>query len=120
MRRWDLPFGSHVVLFGVVAVGMSGLDSFGRFPLALSAVVGGLAADVVRARLAPSPANVRVLRVFAVVVPAVMWLSYFIVFKAAYALPWQVHLWLGTVFFSAVTGLGLSVLVAPPEVPATA
>ncbi|HZQ84336.1 MAG TPA: hypothetical protein VFA83_05840 [Acidimicrobiales bacterium] len=120
LRRWDLPFGAHVVLFGVVAVGMAGLDSFERLPLALTAIVGGLAADVTRTWLAPSPSNVRGLRTFAVVVPAAMWLTYFIVFKAAYALPWQIHLWLGTAFFAAVTGLGMSVLVAPPEVPASA
>ena len=107
-------------MFGVVGVAMSGLDSFERLPLGLCALLGGLAADVLIVRLRPSPADVRNLRVFSAAVPAVLWLSYFIVFKAAYDLPWTIHLWLGTVFLAALTGLGLSLLVAPPEVPASA
>ncbi|MBV8986508.1 MAG: hypothetical protein JO248_18920, partial [Acidimicrobiia bacterium] len=50
-------------------------------------------------------------------VAAATWLPYFVVFKIDYDLPWTIHLWIGTVFLAALTGLGLSLLVDPPHVP---
>ncbi|MBV8160634.1 MAG: hypothetical protein JO265_06890 [Acidimicrobiia bacterium] len=109
LRRWRPPVGTFTILFGVPAVAMSGLDSFGRLPLALCAVVGGLVADIMVEADIP-------LRWIATAVPSAAWLPYFIVFKVAYDLPWTVHLWLGTVFLAALTGIGLSLLADPPRV----
>ncbi|HEV3353929.1 MAG TPA: hypothetical protein VG076_13460 [Acidimicrobiales bacterium] len=110
IRRWRPPPGAFTVLFTMTAVAMSGLDSFGRLPLALCAVTGGLVADVLVLGRSPT-------RVIAGVTPAVLWLSYFVVFKLAYNLPWTIHLWLGTVLLASLSGLGLSLLSAPPAMP---
>jgi hypothetical protein len=117
LRRWQPPFGVFTVMFGVVGIAMSGLDSFERLPLGLCALIGGLAADVLMQRLKPGPTHVRAARLVAALVPLALWLPYFIVFKVAYDLSWTIHLWLGTVFMAVMGGLGLSLLVFPPEVP---
>ena len=115
VRRWQPPFGTFTVMFGAVAVGMSGLDTFERLPLALCGLAGGVVADVLVTRLRPGPDAVRSARVVAGVVPVALWLPYFVVFKVAYDLPWNVHMWTGTVFLAAVGGLLLSALAYPPE-----
>jgi hypothetical protein len=115
LRRWQPPFGTFTVMFGAVAVGMSGLDTFERLPLALCGLAGGVVADVLVMRLRPGPDAVRPARVVAGVVPVALWLPYFVVFKATYDLPWNVHMWTGTVFLAAVGGLLLSALAYPPE-----
>ncbi len=112
-RRWRLPFGTATVTFSIVAFAMTGLDSFHRLPLVLGAVAGGLAADVLNER-GRSP------WVVATVAPAVMWLVWVGAYAAAWGVGWHVDLWLGTVFFTSLTGLGLAVLTFPPAVPALA
>jgi hypothetical protein len=110
LRRWQPPFGACTLLFGVVAVATSGLDTFERWPLTLCAIGGGVVADVLLTRTWS-------LRLVAGLVPVALWLPYFVVFKTAYDLPWTVHLWLGTVFLTALGGIGLSLLTEPPALP---
>ena len=117
LRRWQPPFGTFTATFGAVAIAMSGLDTFERLPLALSALAGGAVADILIARLRPGPDDVRAVRIVAGLVPLGLWLPYFLVFKVAYDLPWNVHMWTGTVFLSVVGGLLLSVLAYPPPAP---
>lgn len=113
VRRWRTPPGAFTLLFAVVALAMSGLDSFNRPGVALSVIAGGVVADWLIAHGAGS-GSIRSLRILAGTVPAATWLPYFAVLKLAYGLPWTVHLWLGTVFLTVLTGLGLSLLVAGP------
>jgi hypothetical protein len=117
LRRWHTPLGTFTVMFGGLAVAMSGLDTFDRVPIALTALAGGVVADVLIARLRPGPDDVRATRIVAGIVPVALWLPYFIVFKATYDLPWTVHMWTGTIFLAAVGGVLLSVLAYPPPQP---
>jgi hypothetical protein len=107
LRRWTPPPGTFTVLFTVTALATSGLDSFQRLPLALCAAIGGGVADVLAHRDVP-------MSVVAVGAAVGVWLPYFVVFKAAYALPWTIHLWLGAVFLAALAALALSLLADPP------
>jgi hypothetical protein len=110
LRRWNPPRGTFTILFVVPALAMSGLAGFHRLPLALCAASGGLVADIlVEADVGP--------RWLSAAVPVALWLPYFVVFKVAYDLPWTIHLWLGTVFLAAFTGVGLSLLTDPPPLP---
>jgi hypothetical protein len=111
VRRWTPPPGTFTVLFGLTAVAMSGLDSFERLPLAVCAVIGGMVADILVHRDVPA-------RWIAAGAAVAVWLPYFVVFKAAYDLPWTIDLWLGTVFLAALAGLALSLLADPPANPA--
>jgi len=110
LRRWDPPPGAFTVVLVVPAVAMSGLAGFERLPLALCALCGGLVADLLVEADVPS-------RWLAAAVPVAVWLPYFVVFKVAYDLQWTIHLWLGTVFLAAFTGVGLSLLTEPPPLP---
>lgn len=117
VRHWKTPPGAFTLLFTVVALATSGLDTFQRLPLALAVITGGVVADVLVTRGLADRSHTS-LRVLAGLVPAAAWLPYFAVFKLDYHLPWSIHLWLGTVFMAALTGIGLSLLAAPPGRPA--
>ena len=110
LRRWRMPFGTFTVSFTAVAVALSGLDTFQLAPLAVTAVVGGLAADVL-VNKGRSPLLV------AALTPAALWIPYFAVMQLHYHLGWQIHLWAGAIFLAALSGLGLALLAFPPAVP---
>jgi hypothetical protein len=123
MRRWSLPFGAVSLILTVNAL----LMLLMRFKFASefwlmipAALVTGLLADVLIWRLRPSLQNVGALRIFAFVVPFVLYLLTFValVLTNQRGLWWEIHMWLGVPFVAGAIGLGLSFLVAPPPVPA--
>ena len=117
-RRWPLPNGTVTLLFGTVALLMSALLGFRMGGTVLAALVGGMAGDVLAQRLRPSASRPRSFRTFAAAVPAVLWLAYFGVLALLSDVGWPVELWGGVTVMSALTGLGLALLMVPPSVPA--
>jgi hypothetical protein len=123
LRRWTLPFGAITLILTVNTV----LMVLMRFkfaspfwPVIPAAALAGLVADVLVWRLRPSLQNVGALRIFAFVVPFVLFLLTFIALTLTNqrGLWWEIHMWLGVPFVAGVIGLGLSFLVAPPPIPA--
>ncbi|MCA0456755.1 MAG: hypothetical protein LCI00_22470 [Chloroflexi bacterium] len=123
IRRWQLPFGTATVMFGINAFLMYLLriefnDDY--LLVVIGALVGGLFTDVLIARLRPSVTRHNALRLFTFLAPFV----YFLVVLAAIALSnerglwWEIHTWLGVPFIAGAIGLGLSFLVVPPPIPA--
>ena len=115
IRRWALPPGAGLFMFGVFGVLMEALEGF-EFPEDLIApLAAGLAVEVLRPVLRLSDTRLGRLRVFVFVVPVVMWSVRFGVFELYSDINWPVAVWTGVIFFSGLTGVGLSLLVAPPD-----
>ncbi|MDP9006800.1 MAG: hypothetical protein M3N15_07795 [Actinomycetota bacterium] len=74
----------------------------------------GVLADVLVRRLRPSPERPGAMRTFAAAVPAALWLTHFALLWLTASVGWSVELWVGITGVSALTGLGLSLLVVPP------
>ncbi|MGH9197166.1 MAG: hypothetical protein ACRD1T_15690, partial [Acidimicrobiia bacterium] len=106
MRRWRPPFGSFTFLFGTVAFAQTGLEAFRNVELFIPAVVGGLAADILIARLSGSLDRRTTSLITGGVVPLVLWGSWFIVFHLSRGLGWTPELWIGAMLFASMTGLG--------------
>ena len=118
LRRWQLPFGSLTVLFATVVGLVSATEGFDMGETALAGVVAGVAGDVlVGALQRRSWSTVATLRVVGAVLPTVLWLSYFALLAVFYSVGWPVEFWAGITCMAALSGLGLTVLVAPPAVP---
>ena len=117
LRRWLLPAGSLTVLFGSLCGLVSAIEGFDMGETAAAGLVAGVAGDVLVRRLRPSPARPGALRVVAAAVPTVLWLAYFGLLATFYSVGWSVELWAGITGMAALTGLGLTLLVAPPAVP---
>ena len=117
-RRWRLPFGTVALITGVGAVGLTSLREFVLGALVPAMLAGGLAADLVVARLRPGPDRPGAFRAVAVLVPLLLWGAWMAVYALAYGMAWPPELWAGVLGMACLSGFGLSFLALPPAVPA--
>lgn len=120
LRRWRLPFGSLTLVYTVVGWLMAGVTGLWYLSVVVVPPAAGLIADAAVRWLDPSPARLSRLRLFATVVPLATWSLYFIATHLQWRVAWPPALWLGTICWTAVSGLVLSVVMVPdgPESPA--
>ncbi|MGH2950795.1 MAG: hypothetical protein ACRDKX_01975, partial [Solirubrobacterales bacterium] len=83
----------------------------------LPAAIGGLAADVLIARLRPSLERPAALRLVAAGIPLALWTAYYATIGLTAPMVWPPELWSGTVVWTALTGLGLAQLMLPTSQP---
>lgn len=114
LRRFELPVGSLTFLMGVNAVFVTMIK--GADPIILVGVLGGVAADIMLAALRPSAERLVQLRVFAFLVPLVLYALYFTALIQVDGVWWPVHLWAGAPIVAGLTGWLVSLLVVPPAV----
>jgi hypothetical protein len=117
-RRWRLPFGAVALLAGAGAVGLTSLREFILGWLVPAMVAGGLATDLLLARLRPGPDRPGAFRAVAVLAPLLLWGAWMATYALAYGIAWPPELWAGVLGMACLGGLGLSVLVLPPAAPA--
>jgi hypothetical protein len=117
LRRWRLPFGSVTFLFVTIAIAVDAVYEMAGGWTIFGAAVGGLVGDVIIQRTDPSPRNVIPFRVLAVAMPLALWTTYFVAFEIAYGIGWGAEFWAGSIVLSGLTGLWLSLLIAPQRVP---
>jgi hypothetical protein len=117
LRRWRPPFGSVTFLFCYEAVISNAIANFGPFPTILVALVGGLAADLLILRLAPSPGRPAALHAVAGLTSLAFWGSFVLVAWLLFGLSWSAPLWAGVIVTAVGSSVALAVLAAPPPVP---
>ncbi len=114
--RWKLPVGGLTLLLAgnsTLMFLMTWRYSHEQWHVLIAAVVGGILADVLSILLRPSVERVKELRWFSFSVPALLFLLYFLSLILTKGIWWNSNMWLGMIFFSGVTGLGLSWLAIP-------
>jgi hypothetical protein len=116
-RRWRLPFGAVTLVATLGAVGLTSLREFVLGALVWAMLAGGLATDLLIARLRPGPDRPWAVRVVAAVAPLLLWGAWTAAYALAYGIGWPPELWAGVLGMASLTGLGLSVLVLPPAAP---
>ncbi len=108
LRRWRPPVGFGTLLYGAVALGMSGLEGFELVELALPPLVAGAVVDVLIARGWPPS--------FVVASGSlVLWCGFFAVAELSYGLVWSVEFWSGAIVLACASSLLLAALVPPPK-----
>jgi hypothetical protein len=120
IRRWRLPLGALTLIFTLNGVLMSVLaDQYRLIPTMLLA---GLVADLLLWLLKPAAARPMALRLFAFLVPLVLYLCYFLtlmvgdgMFTDGVIFNWSTDLWLGASVMAGMASLVLSYLLVPPE-----
>ena len=115
IRRWTLPFGSFTLLLTLNITLLSFMQD--TYVLIIVAVVAGLFTDVLYVWLKPSVTRPADLRLFAFIMPVMLYLLYFLTLKLTTGVNWTIHLWLGTTFVAGIASFLLSFLLVPPEVP---
>lgn len=115
IKRWWLPFGALTLVLTLNAA-MVGVFAY-QYELIPSAFVAGLVADLLITFLKPSVKRHDSLRLFAFVVPTVLYLGYFLTLMMLSGMTWTIHLWLGSCILAGLVGLLLSYLLVPPQGP---
>jgi hypothetical protein len=118
LRRWRPPFGSATLLFVTVTGVTTATQELAHGALVLAALAGGLAADWSIAWSSRTASRTSADRLVATVTPLVLWSSYFLVLELRDGIAWPAELWTGSIVFASLSGLALSVLMAPPPRPA--
>jgi hypothetical protein len=116
-RRWRLPFGAVTLLATAGAVGLTSLREFALGALVPAMLAGGLATDLLLARLRPGPDRPGAFRAVAALAPLLLWGAWTVAYAMAYGIAWPPELWAGVLGMASLSGLGLSLLVLPPAVP---
>ena len=113
VAHWHLAPGALTLIFTINAVLMGFQNA--RYPVlhVLSMVLAGLVADGLLAWLRPSGQRLPALRLFAFLVPALMFTLYFAAAQLTTGIWWSVHVWTGVVVMSGMVGLLLSLVAAP-------
>jgi len=121
---WKLPWGGLTLVFALNAIGMTWMapDPYlttGPYPLIAVAILAGLAADLLLQRLKPSVTRPVALRLFALAVPTLFYLLYFLALRLRGGIWWPVHVWAGTTVLAGIVGWMLSYLLVPPSTPSS-
>lgn len=120
MRRWVLPVGTMTFLIGInyALMFLMTWNVSIPTPMTLPAfVVTGVFADMLYIWLKPTSTRLGAVRWFSFLTPFVMVGLYMGVLLLTKGLWWKIHMWGGVPFLAGVTGLLLSYLVFPAQIP---
>jgi hypothetical protein len=118
LRHWRPPFWSATLLFTTVTALTTATQELAHGELVLAALAGGLAADWAIAWSGRTASNTSADRLVATVTPLALWAAYFLVLELRDGIAWPAELWTGSIVFASLSGLALSLLMAPPPRPA--
>jgi len=123
IRRWRLPLGALTLIFSLNGALMSVLAE--QYRLIPTMLLAGIVADLLLWLLKPAATRPVALRLFAFLVPLVLYLCYFLILMVGYGMftgtvifNWPIDLWLGASVMAGMVSLVLSYLLVPPEGPA--
>lgn len=118
LRRWRLPFGAVTFLFTVNTTMMAVLAAFRGADVIIVALLAGLATDAMITIVQPWANGAWAFRTIAVAAPLVLWTLRFLLLQVDSGVAWSLELTAGITVMAALSGLALSLLMAPPAVPA--
>jgi hypothetical protein len=116
-RRWRVPVGSLTIMCTTLGLLFPLLSEYREWELAPALILAGVAGDFMLARLAgqPGPVPVGRIRLFAALMPVVLWSLFFLcVAVLEDGLGWHATLWVGVLVTSAGLGYAISLLIFQP------
>ncbi len=117
LRRWQIPFGTVTFLWTLNTVLMGALQFYPVVDPIVIALLSGLIADGLIQILKPWPSRLAAFRAVAVSLPLILWTMHFVAAQLRWGLGWSLELTAGITVMAALSGLVLSLLMAPPAIP---
>jgi hypothetical protein len=115
--RWRAPFGTAMMVFGTVATLMSGIGAFAQWPLILAQIGGGLIADGLAWRLAPTRERPGTFRAYAGLVALTLWTAVFVTESATRGLGWSREVNGGAIAWCCIAAVGLAMALTARRPP---
>ena len=112
LGRFSLPRGALTIMLTLTTTAVVVIWQLD--PIVFIGVLGGLIGDLLIAALRPSPARPLAVRSFAALLPAALYLLYFLGILKVDGIWWPFHVWTGAIVIAGVTGLLISYLAVPP------
>jgi hypothetical protein len=88
LRRWRLPFGRVTLLFATVGALVGAFNEYANWELSAAAAAAGIVADLLVARLRPSPERPGAFRAVAALIPTALLGLYFLTVQARIGIGW--------------------------------
>ena len=117
LRRWRVPFGTVTFLWTLNTVLMGALPFYPVADPIVVALLAGSVADGLIQVLKPWPDRIAAFRTVAMSLPLVLWTLHFVDGQLRWGLGWSLELTAGITVMAALSGLALSLLMAPPALP---
>jgi hypothetical protein len=116
LTRWRPPFGAATLAIGLPAIGIAAIDPLllGAPQLALAGVGMGFLADVLIARLDPSPRRTGSYLIFGALAPLPLTVISLALIGVRWGVGWSTHMVTGIVTLSAFAGFAMAVLLSLP------
>lgn len=115
LRRWALPFGSCTIVLGVVMASNFVFTDFKPVRITVAVMVGSVAIDLLLSALRRFASPRIVFRLFGALAPLTLWATYVAVTVAQRRITWSAEEWTGTLVWSSLVGLAMTVLLLPPR-----
>lgn len=113
VKRWRLPAGALTLVLTLLQVFVSVPgDTYYLLPVAF---LTGVGADLLLFWLRPSAEQETAFRLFAFLLPVLLYLLYFLDLNILRGVAWSIHLWMGSIVLAGIVGLFLSFLLLPPS-----
>jgi hypothetical protein len=117
-RRWTLPVGTLTIMFTAMALLFAMPSEYRMAELIPALVIAGVIADVLMVRLVGDQPSSWRMRLFAGLVPAILWALFFLCIDVlGDGLGWGATLWTGMLTTSAGLGFMLSLTTIAPSGP---
>jgi len=120
LRRWRLPFGAITVFLTLTTLLVAISAGVPMLIMLFVSLSTGLVADWLVGMLRLSPHRIRSLRMFAAVVPIVLWGLHMAAVHVEWGMAWPPTIWGGALLWASGSGLLLSIVAAPGDFPAQA
>lgn len=112
IRRFEVPPGAFTVIF--LGPGLVSTVFHGDYVLVLPALVAGVVADAIAWVRTPVPEHVVAFRLFCAAVPTALVGTYLAIATTEDVFWWSIHAWAGSLLIPGLSGLLLSLAIAPP------
>ncbi len=117
LRRWQTPFGTFLIIFTLNTTGMAIIGGAANGVAILASALAGLFADVFIAWRKLSNKNILEFRALALLLPLVIWGLHYLMRHLTGGIALEVEYWTGITLMTGLSGLVLSLLILPPELP---
>ncbi len=115
LQRWRTPFGTYSLVLGLSTFVLVIIVDNNLMPRVYMAALAGMIIDTLIQTLKPSQTRLLELRIFAGLAPLAIWGTHFLAVQMTGGLGISPELWTGILTMTALSGLGLSLLVAMPK-----